>query len=142
MNYTNYNIKKVCAFATVCICAFFITINPVIGQQINSQADIEEVLFDDTVDNLQSAIEKAGRNQSIYAYNIANMSTPEFVPFLPKKDRELLIKTFPKGNYTRETLLEFILTKMSENRSKYNAYISIQRKKFEIIRQVSTLGKK
>ena len=120
----------------------FILFKPVLCQNLNSQSDFENVLFDDTVDRLKQIILHSSRKQAIYAYNIANATTPEFTPVLPREDQRLLVRTFPDGNYTRDALLELVLTKMTENRSRYNAYINLQKKKFEIIKQVSTLGKK
>ncbi|MCP4049194.1 MAG: hypothetical protein GY730_00595 [bacterium] len=103
----------------------------------------ENILFDDTMSNLKKAILHASKKQSLYAYNISNATTPEFNPVLEQDEYRQLASILPPGEENnRKVMMEFILTKMSENRLKYNAYFSLQKKKFEILRQVATQGKK
>ncbi len=105
---------------------------------------IETILFDDTVNSLSKSIISASKKQSIYAYNAANLATPKFSLILTPEERTELNSLLPNQGeeYTRSVTTEFILSKMSNNRLKHSAFISLQKKKFEILRQVATLGKR
>jgi flagellar basal body rod protein FlgB len=120
--------------------------NKTVCQQTNIPMDtyVESILFDDTFNHLTKSIVNASRKQSIYAYNTANLSTPEFLPVLTPDEQRELNNLIPENDpeYAKAVTTEFILAKMTDNRLRHSAYISLQKKKIEIIRQVSTLGKK
>jgi hypothetical protein len=131
-------------FFTALIILF--SFNTISAQQTEIPIDnyLETILFDDTVNTLTKSIMNASRKQSIYAYNAANFSTPEFRPVLTPEERAELDALIPNQDkeYERAILTEFILSKMTDNRLKHAAFIGLQKKKFEILRQVATLGKR
>ena len=79
----------------------------------------------------------------MYSYNIANISTPGFSPLLYPEDQAELEKIVPENDEMfKKVLLEHMTTNMARNRNKHNAYLLIYKKRFEVYRQVASLGKK
>ena len=121
---------------------FFCPLILLAQEQMSVESDVENMLFDDTLNRLKVAIMAASGKQSLYAYNIANAATPEFEPILPPDEQAELDRLMPPGESNRQVMNEFILSKMTENRLRYTGYINLQKKKFEVLRQVVTLGKR
>ena len=105
--------------------------------------DIMGYMIDPVVNGLEKEIDRSIRKHALYSYNIANVSTPGFSPVLFPEDRIELEKIVPDNDEMfQKVLLEQMTTNMARNRNRQNAYISIYKKRFEIYRQVATLGKK
>lgn len=95
------------------------------------------VLFDGTSQNLAKAINTASERQAIYAYNIANASTPGFKPI---RFHEEFDKT--KQKYGQDEFnLEEEMAKMNENRLRHSAYTKLLSSKIQIAKKIATLGK-
>ena len=75
--------KKLGLLLTLC----FIPV-AVHAQSIAPSMYFERVIFDETSKQLEEAIMDTGKRQALYAYNIANASTPRFQPILLEDDRE------------------------------------------------------
>ena len=115
-----------------------VSVGPVFAQGL----ELDKALFDDTYFSVKESIKERSQRQAMYAYNIANLSTPEFVPVLFPDDRALLLRSLPDAGLSREVLIEFVMARMTDNRSRYAATISIYKKKADIYKQVFTLGKR
>lgn len=118
--------------------------NPILGQNIETKVPVENLLFDNTTNRLKHAILYASDKQALYAYNIANASTTGFKPILTQEDAAQLAQILPDDDQDndRGVMMEFLMSRMANNRIQHAAYINLQKKKFEIIRQIATLGKR
>jgi flagellar basal body rod protein FlgB len=113
------------------------------AQAIAPSVFFDQVIFDDTSKLMEGAILDTGKRQAIYAYNLANASTPGFEPILMADDRAALARIMPPGeDYTSKVIIEHMMAKMSENSRKQSGYMALYKKKFDNWRQVVTLGKR
>ena len=129
-------------FLIITVCLTFLIGTPVFSQSNQHQSDIENILFDNVTNRLQNAIMYASNKQALYSYNIANSSTAGFDPILTEDEQKELNALLPNKELNRDVMMEFLLSKMTNNRLKHAAFINLQKKKFEIIRQVASMGKK
>ncbi|RAP28740.1 hypothetical protein DID78_04705 [Candidatus Marinamargulisbacteria bacterium SCGC AG-343-D04] len=114
-----------------------------ISQSLIAQTDMSSILYDNSVQALEEAVKKAGRKHALYSYNIANATTPDFEPILYPEDQAELESMAPMDReYFQKVLIEHMSTSLARNRNFHAAYLSLYKKKFEIYRQVATLGKK
>ena len=91
---------------------------------------------------LEDALRLASKRQSIYAYDIANLTTPGFKPILLRDDQKLFNDlTVPDKTKQQEVLLEFLMTRMAENNKRYNAYLTLWKAKIDNNKRIVTLGK-
>ena len=90
---------------------------------------------------LEEGIREGARRQSMYAYNIANLSTPGFKPQLTAEDQNLLNEISPNNDRSKEVLLEFMMSRMSENGKRYNALLALWKLKVDNNKRIATLGK-
>lgn len=105
--------------------------------------EIMGIMNDSVVNDLEEEIRKAVKKHALYSYNIANVSTPGFSPLLYPEDQLELQQIVPENDEMfQKVLLEHMATNMARNRNKHNAYLLIYKKRFEIYRQVASLGKK
>ena len=108
-----------------------------------AQMDMSSILYDSSVQALEEGVKKAARKHTIYSYNLANVTTPGFEPILFPEDELELKKMAPMDReYFQKVLLEHMSTSLARNRNFHAAYLGLYKKKFEIYRQVATLGKK
>ncbi|RAP28745.1 hypothetical protein DID76_04445 [Candidatus Marinamargulisbacteria bacterium SCGC AG-414-C22] len=113
------------------------------GTTVPVNNEIMGIMNDKVISDIEKEIKHSVQKQAIYSYNIANISTPGFEPILFPEDKEELGLIVPEDSeYFRKVLLEHMTTNMARNRNKHNAYLLLYKKKFEIYRQVATLGKK
>jgi hypothetical protein len=117
---------------------FLLGTSPVFSQ------DIEEMLFDGTMNKLTEGILDTGRYQSVYAYIIANASTPEIdlEGLLPVADRRRFRQNMPEDQDNMDVMLEFVMARMGENTKKQSAYLLLMKKKMDILRQVISKGQR
>jgi flagellar basal body rod protein FlgB len=109
--------------------------------QSSSNQSLELMFYNSRYIVLHEGIREASKKQAIYAYNIANLSTPGFKPILPPEDQALLNElTAAKGN-SQEVMLDFLMARMTENSKRYNAYVTIWKAKLDGVRRIITLGK-
>ena len=114
------------------------------SSQIYSQGnDIMGIMGDTVVNDLENEIRRVVRKHALYSYNIANVTTPGFSPLLYPEDQIELEQIVPENDEMfQRVLLEHMTTNMARNRNKHNAYLLIYKKRFEVYRQVASLGKK
>jgi len=106
-----------------------------------STKDLEGIFFNKRYDSLEEAIRYTSKKQALYAYNISNLSTPGFKPVLTPEDMELLNKLVPNKEYSTEILLEFFMSRMTENSKRYTAYVTLWKGKVDNVKRIVTLGK-
>jgi len=105
--------------------------------------DIMGIMGDTVVNDLENEIRRVVRKHALYSYNIANATTPGFSPLLYPEDQIELEQIVPENDEMfQRVLLEHMTTNMARNRNKHNAYLLIYKKRFEVYRQVASLGKK
>ena len=110
---------------------------------IFSQVTIDQIFFDSSVQGLENEIYRSAQKHTLYSYNLSNANTPGFEPILFPEDEAELYSMVPKDSeYFQKVLLEHMTTSMARNRNEYAAYLALYKKKFEIYRQVATMGKK
>ena len=103
-----------------------------------------ETLFDDhTLVRLEKAIKKTAQKQMIYSYNIANASTPDFVPILLEEDLIKIKKVVDKTDdeLLSQVFVELLMTYMGENNKKQQALYAIYKKQTENMRKIVSFGK-
>lgn len=110
---------------------------------INAQTNMEKMLYDSSVQSLEEAVKRSARKHTLYSYNLANATTPGFEPILFPEDQIELEKIAPMDKqYFQKVLLEHMSSSLARNRNHHAAYLALYKKKFEIYRQVASLGKK
>ena len=117
-------------------CAFYLITASIISGQ-----SMDGILFDTTTNKVHQAVLEASRAQSIYAYNIANLSTPGFKPILLEEDRRVLQSLFPEDP-NNKIMMEHFMARLTENRSRHSALTKLFSIKLGIMRQIATLGKR
>ncbi len=104
---------------------------------------IDRMFYSEPYYVVEAGIYEGTQRHSIYSYIIANMTTPGFDPmkYLPASDQAELRAVLPDKQYTREVLVEFLMTKMAENNRKETALMTIWKNKKDGLQRVVTLGK-
>tara|TARA_B100001248_G_C27156801_1_gene351601 strand:- start:200 stop:592 length:393 start_codon:yes stop_codon:yes gene_type:complete len=129
------NFKTLIVLLYLLFCSTFIT--------YSQSGDIMGIMGDTVVNDLEEEIKRVVRKHALYSYNIANVTTPGFSPLLYPEDQIELDKIVPENEEMfKKVLLEHMTTNMARNRNKHNAYLLIYKKRFEVYRQVASLGKK
>jgi flagellar basal body rod protein FlgB len=98
--------------------------------------ETEDMLFDNATKKLARAVQETSQMQAIYSYNIANSSTPGFIPLNIERSNGIIQNT-PKKEFN----LEEEMAKMNQNRLHHHAYIKLFTTKVGITQKVLTLGK-
>ena len=116
----------------------------IVGQEYNTVRydSMESLLFDETTEKLKQSVFDASRKQAIYAYNVANFSTPGFNPIMLEEDRRFFDAVIPQDRDNSDVMLEHFMAQMPVNRAKHSALTKLFSTKLGIMRQVATLGKK
>lgn len=110
------------------------------GQYTNSN-DLESIFYNPKYGTLQQYIKEASKKQALYAYNIANLSVPGFKPILPKEDQAILDELATQKGYSNEVLVEFLMSRMTENSKRYNAYLAMWKGKTDALKRIVSMGK-
>ena len=116
------------------------TYSPVVAQNADTAA-LESLFYNTRYTSLQEGIRILSKKQALYAYNIANLTVPNYKPILPKEDQIMLQELAGKTGYTQEVLLEFYMTRMTNNSKKLNAYLTIWKAKNDSLKRIVTMGK-
>jgi hypothetical protein len=106
-----------------------------------SSYEFDAMLFGPKLSSLTEEIQDTSRKQALYAYNVANLTVPGFKPILPPEDQKMLNNLAGQQGYSQEVLLEFIMSRMTENTKRYNAYLALFKSKVDLVRRVVSLGK-
>ncbi len=104
--------------------------------------DMEAVLIDDTTSRVEKSVLDASKKQAVYSYNIANFMTPDFQPILYDEDRAFFSSIVPEDRDNSKLMIEYYMSKLTENRSRHSALTKLFSTKLAITRQVATLGKR
>ena len=129
-------------FLLFLIISVFLTKQTFSQQEVDPFKDIEAVFWNDDYIRLEQAIKKASQRQAIYAYNVANAATPGFKPILFDDDRQQLKAMMPAGyDHMDKVMVEYFMTKISENSKRHSAYIALWKGKIDTLKKVVTLGK-
>lgn len=124
---------------------FFVLFTPLFAQseQAGVQQPIGGLFFTDPYVVVERGIFNASKRHAIYTYIVSNMTTPEFnaVALLPEDDRAILRSVLPDGKYNKDVVLEFVMTRMSENNRKMTALMTLWKGKKDSLTRVVTLGK-
>jgi flagellar basal body rod protein FlgB len=113
---------------------------PLYAQSFDSK-NIESIFLSPKYTDLQEGIREASKRQALYAYNIANLAVPNFQPILPKEDQLMFNELAVSNGYSREVLLEFLMSRMTDNSKKYNAYLAMWKSKVDGLKRIVSLGK-
>ncbi len=113
----------------------------VVQAQNADTAALESIFYNTKYTSVQEGIRALSKKQALYAYNIANLTVPNFKPVLPKEDQVMLQELAGKTGYTQEVLLEFYMTRMTENSKRLNAYLTIWKSKNDALKRIVTMGK-
>jgi len=104
---------------------------------------IKDIFMSNSDAVLEQAIYKASLKHAIYSYNVANSTTPGFKPILfPEDQLELSQMVLENQDHFEKVVLEHMTASMARNRNLYSGYLALYKKKFEIYKQVATMGKK
>ncbi|MFC1751941.1 hypothetical protein ACFL96_00895 [Thermoproteota archaeon] len=116
---------------------------PLNSQTLRSTNKVVEGLFyNPPYKTMERGIYNSSERHAMYAYNLANATTPEFELVLSPEDRQQLARILPPDKpVDRQVLIEFVMSRMSENNKRYNAYTTMWKQKYDILRRVITLGK-
>jgi flagellar basal body rod protein FlgB len=101
----------------------------------------EDMFMSKQYTTLEDALKEGAKKQAMYAYDIANLSSPDFRPILTREDQQLLSEVSPESNRSKEVLTEFLMSRMSENTKKYNALLALWKLKTDNNKRIVTLGK-
>jgi flagellar basal body rod protein FlgB len=95
--------------------------------------------MDPTTRRIEQAIYDAAKRQAVYAYNVANASTPGFKPVLFEDELEKAKRQYGKENQTFN--LEDEMGKIAMNGLKHSSLTKIFSTRYQILRKVVTMGK-
>ena len=128
-------------FAVVTLCF----LSPILGQSERALAvkPIDKVFYSAYYTSVESGIYDGTRKHALYSYIIANLATAGFDPvkILPAEDKALLKATLPDGQYNRDVIAEFVITRMAENNRKSTALMTVWKNKKDSLSRIVTLGK-
>jgi hypothetical protein len=104
---------------------------------------IDKMFYSEPYSVVERGIFEASRRHAIYSYIISNMSTPGFdaMRYLPPDDQAELQSIIPSKQYTRDILLEFVVTKMSDNNRRDTALMTMWKNKKDSLQRIVTMGK-
>lgn len=104
---------------------------------------IDRMFYSEPYYVLEAGIYDRSERHAIYSYIIANLTTPGFdaMKYLPADDRAVLAAMSPESKYTKEILVEFLMTKMAENNRKEMALMTMWKNKKDGLQRIVTLGK-
>ncbi len=104
---------------------------------------IDRMFYSEPYYSVEAAIFERSQRHAIYAYIISNMTTPGFDPmkYLPADDQADLNAIVPDKKFIREVLVEFLMTRMSDNNRKDTALMTIWKNKKDSLQRIVTLGK-
>ena len=105
------------------------------------RGELESMFFSSPYYRLELKIKETSKLHGLYAYNIANLSTPGFKPVLPENDAKTLRELTISGRNGNEVMLEFLMARMADNAKSYTAAITIWKAKIDSLRRIVTLGK-
>jgi hypothetical protein len=104
---------------------------------------IDRMFYSEPYYSVEAGIFERSQRHALYAYIISNMTTPGFDPmkYLPAEDQADLKAIVPDKKFTREILVEFLMTRMSDNNRKDTALMTIWKNKKDSLQRIVTLGK-
>lgn len=104
---------------------------------------VPSIFYVPSYETLEKGIIESSRRQALYSYILANISTPGFEPirYLPPDDVKLLRATIPDLKLTKDVVLDFIMTRMSENSKRQSSYVTMWKGKKDSLTRIVTLGK-
>jgi len=104
---------------------------------------IDRMFYSEPYYAVEAAIYERSQRHALYAYIISNLTTPGFDPlrYLPPDDQADLRAMVPDKKFTREVLVEFLMTRMSDNNRKDTALMTIWKNKKDGLQRIVTLGK-
>ena len=106
--------------------------------------NLERFFYSDYYFSVEEGMRIGSQKQAIYSYIIANASTPgvDLVALLPADDRIKLKSRMPAdAEKQKEVVLEFVLTRMTENNKRLMALTTLWGNKAKSLKNVVTLGK-
>ncbi len=95
-------------------------------------------IFDPTISNLESGLDRTNRVQEVISQNLANAQNPDYIP---KRFDEVLNKAVEKQN-KKGVVMEEEMADMAKNTGEHGAYLKMLNSKFAILRSIVTLGRK
>lgn len=98
----------------------------------------EPILFDESFNNLERAMQIATKKQAVIAHNIANAKTPGYEPLTFDEELMRAVKKLDK----KQVVLEEELAALTENSIKYSAYVKLLSSKINILRTIATQGRR
>ena len=106
--------------------------------------EMEKLLFDETTFKLSEAVMESSQRHAIYAYIIANSTTPDIDLFglLPPDDLERINRTLPESEDRMKILVEYTMSRIGENIKRQQAYTALTKKKFDILNKVISKGQR
>ncbi|NDC82731.1 hypothetical protein EB093_03585 [bacterium] len=104
---------------------------------------IDRLFYSDPYYVVEQQIYERAQRHAIYSFIIANLATPDFDPFkyLPPSDQADLLAMLPDKTYTREVIVEFVMTRMSDNNRTDTALMTMWKNKKDSLQRIVTLGK-
>ncbi|MBI5700660.1 hypothetical protein HZC34_02280 [Candidatus Saganbacteria bacterium] len=95
-------------------------------------------MFDDAYLGLETAMKKSAEIQAVHAHNLANINTPGFEPLEFNSE----LGRAQKRLDGKKVNLEEEMSKLSENSTKYSAYVKLLTQKINIIKSIASQGRK
>ena len=96
------------------------------------------VMFDNTFDNLERAMNVSTKVQAVIAHNIANANTPGYVAM----DFDEVLGMAVKRADKKGVVIEEEMASLAENSVKYSAYVKLISSKLTTLRTIATQGRK
>lgn len=96
------------------------------------------VIFDESFNSLEHAMQVATQRQAVIAHNIANAKTPGYEPLT--FDEELMRAV--KRQDRKQVVLEDELASLTENSVRYSAYVKLMSSKIGVLRTIATQGRR
>ncbi len=121
-------------------CALMSVIALCVANTLTAQG-LDAIFMSKKYASLEEGLRMSAKKQALYAFNIANLSTPGFVPILTPEDQSILRDVSPSQEKSKEVLLEFLMSRMAENSKKYNALLALWKLKIDNNKRIVTLGK-
>lgn len=95
-------------------------------------------MFDAAFGNLEKGMKISAEKQAVYSHNIANISTPGYEPL----DFDEELNQAVKRQGSRKVVIEDEMARLSENSSRYSAYVKLISQKITILKTIATQGRK
>lgn len=95
-------------------------------------------IFDESFEKLEKAMQRASLRQAVFAHNIANANTPDYVAL----DFDEELGRAVERQDQKKVVLEDELSRLTKNSIEYSTYVKLLSSKINILKTIATQGRR